>query len=125
MYYLDIETILKLPKYNHYRIFNHLAAQIAIVPGADLGFKQRGGCQWRIQEYLVGGYQPAGGPGAKPLATKLNITSRLIIICEMPKCTTVVQTKNDLLESEIELNSPKNYNFWPLIGQKNPKIFRY
>ena len=45
--------------------------------------------QWRIQESLVGGdINPAGGlggavspqwgPGAKPLATKLNVIARLI-----------------------------------------------
>ena len=63
-----------------------------------------------------GSINPAGVWGAKPLATKLNVISRLNL--GMPKCTTVVQTENDLLEHEIQTIRQKKYNFRPFIGQK-------
>ena len=43
----------------------------------------------------------------------------------LPKWTTVVQTKNNLFESQITLNSPKKWHFSALYPTKEtPKMFR-
>ena len=39
--------------------------------------------------------------------------------CRMPNCTTVVQTASDLLEPEIQPNSPKKWHFSALYPTKN------
>ena len=44
----------------------------------------------------------------------------------MPNCTTVVQTANDLFETEIQPNSPKKRHFSALNPTKNThKILRH